>query len=445
MAGKAKKASQNHWIGSWYVTLHLVIPQQILAFSFSECWFCSRCRGGPKANEKCPVAISDLVLLYNQAQEGLFGACKNDRTVFDFYAALPGMKMQFIKYCKVFETRLRSLVTSPRVIPVVEDDPTDMSIPGFLPDWKSKKPKAVSLKVELQFLEHHKKLYVDLHRELIKTDYSPQSEAALQNFKTLMLLDISLLMGCDIEWAAPAPSISGGGANEAAILTSSAPDDDRDASGDDNCGGSAGTRDMASAAEEAASAAAAIVAAAAEASVAAACADAAAAAAPAGGDAAPACGAAASVSDSEDDVPDVNDFTTWTPGNWKRVEFDKISFPKDHNVSICSVRSYMAVAMLLWFDTDLRATQTRLWNELTLCWKATFHSDLDLPGLERWPKGDHPHAFTQEQSDWLEGTLRYLKRGPGRLSSRRRQQTAPALVSKPATAVSWSSVKQDGG
>jgi enamine deaminase RidA (YjgF/YER057c/UK114 family) len=40
----------------------------------------------------------------------------------------------------------------------------------------------------------------DLHQELIKTNCGPQTNAALQNFKTLLKLEISLLMGCYIEW-----------------------------------------------------------------------------------------------------------------------------------------------------------------------------------------------------------------------------------------------------
>jgi hypothetical protein len=36
-------------------------------------------------------------------------------------------------------------------------------------------------------------------------DYSPQSHAALQNLKTLLLLEIQLLWGCDVEWSVPAP------------------------------------------------------------------------------------------------------------------------------------------------------------------------------------------------------------------------------------------------
>ncbi len=48
-----------------------------------------------------------------------------------FYAAIPGMKQPFVKYCKAYDARLQSLVTSPRVIPVVEDEPTDISMLDF--------------------------------------------------------------------------------------------------------------------------------------------------------------------------------------------------------------------------------------------------------------------------------------------------------------------------
>jgi hypothetical protein len=56
------------------------IPQKILFFnildsaSHAYTLLCD-CRGGSK-NEKCPVAIEDLVLLYNAAQEGLYGLLK---------------------------------------------------------------------------------------------------------------------------------------------------------------------------------------------------------------------------------------------------------------------------------------------------------------------------------------------------------------------------------
>jgi hypothetical protein len=39
------------------------------------------------------------------------------------------------------------------------------------------------------------------HSQRNGKDYYPQSEAALQNFKTLVVLEISLFLGGDIEWA----------------------------------------------------------------------------------------------------------------------------------------------------------------------------------------------------------------------------------------------------
>jgi hypothetical protein len=45
--------------------------------------------------------------------------------------------------------------------------------------------------------------YLGLHADLSRIDHSPQSEAALTNFKVLLLLEISLLLGSDFEWTAP--------------------------------------------------------------------------------------------------------------------------------------------------------------------------------------------------------------------------------------------------
>jgi hypothetical protein len=64
------------------------------------------CRGRSK-NEKCPVAIADLELLYNAAQDGLYDPVKNDRSAFDLFALCQGTKNGFIKFCEAHEQRLR--------------------------------------------------------------------------------------------------------------------------------------------------------------------------------------------------------------------------------------------------------------------------------------------------------------------------------------------------
>ena len=102
-----------------------------------------------KSNEKCPIAIADLVLLYNRSMEGLYKKC-GDVLTFDLFAGVPGIKAPFIKFCKAFEKRLRSSVPSHRVIPVNEEQPTNLDVAGFTTEWKRLLPAIRSRFAELQ-------------------------------------------------------------------------------------------------------------------------------------------------------------------------------------------------------------------------------------------------------------------------------------------------------
>ena len=53
-------------------------------------------------------------------------------------------------------------------------------------------------------------------------------------------------------------------------------------------------------------------------------------------------------------ILDVNDFTTWTPDTWALLDWDTVAFPSDPAINVASVRYYMAVAMILWYQADLR-------------------------------------------------------------------------------------------
>ena len=185
-------------------------------------------RGG-KANEKCPVGIADLVLMYNAAQEGLHGPSKHDRSAFDLFSLCPGTKTGFVKFCKAHEQRIRTLLHEFRVIRADASDEGDtyINVSGFLAEWTKGRKNLRAMKLDMQFLDHHRKQYPDLHAELSKIDYSPQSEAALTNFKALLLLEIVLLSGCDYDWSTPAVGSVAGGA----VLGAAAADDDADDSG----------------------------------------------------------------------------------------------------------------------------------------------------------------------------------------------------------------------
>ena len=143
------------------------------------------------------------------------------------------------------------------------------------------------MKIDVQFLDHHHKQYLDLHAELIRIDYSPQSEAALTNFKALLLLKISLLHGCDYDWSPPVA----GSVSEGEVLGAGAAADDADNSGE----------------EQGAPAAA-----------------------PAAVPASVAAPPAAAVSaQSPAGIVDVNDFITWTPETWALLDWDSITLPTE--------------------------------------------------------------------------------------------------------------------
>jgi hypothetical protein len=143
--------------------------------------------------------------MYNAAQEGLYGPSKSDRSAFDLFALCPGIKLGFLKFCNHHEQRIRMLLPFDRVGRTDEDENTCITVPGFITEWKAKGKNALkAMKVDLQFLHHHCMQYLDLHKELSKIDHSPQWEAALTNFKLLLILEISLLLGCYFEWTAPA-------------------------------------------------------------------------------------------------------------------------------------------------------------------------------------------------------------------------------------------------
>jgi hypothetical protein len=80
--------------------------------------------------------------VFNQAQDGLYGSGSKDRTAFDLFSAIPGVKEPFIKFCRAHEKRLRLCVPFHRVgllHPHEEDpSPTVVSIPRFVTEWKGR-------------------------------------------------------------------------------------------------------------------------------------------------------------------------------------------------------------------------------------------------------------------------------------------------------------------
>ena len=105
--------------------------------------------------------------MHNKVTEG---QAKNDPLGLDVFEKVADLKKEFIKFCKPFESRLRSNVNLHCVVAKVEELSTDILIPGFIVDASARgKHRLGPLKISLQFLEHHKDQFLELHQELIKT------------------------------------------------------------------------------------------------------------------------------------------------------------------------------------------------------------------------------------------------------------------------------------
>jgi hypothetical protein len=122
------------------------IPKNVILFnildsvSHADMLLCD-CRGGPK----CPVAMADLVLLYDAAQEGLYGPVKNDRSAFDLFALCQGTKTGFVKFCKAHEQRLRLNMHDFRVIRADADEgDTYIDVGRFLAEWTKTRKKVAA-------------------------------------------------------------------------------------------------------------------------------------------------------------------------------------------------------------------------------------------------------------------------------------------------------------
>jgi hypothetical protein len=76
------------------------------------------------------------------------------------------MKAPFITYCKAFYKRHHTSVLLHCLIPVNEEQPTRLDVAGFITKRKTNskgKNSFNQLLMDLQFIQHYKPQYLDLH------------------------------------------------------------------------------------------------------------------------------------------------------------------------------------------------------------------------------------------------------------------------------------------
>ena len=124
---------------------------------------------------------------------------------YDFWNAARTLKAPYVKFCNAYKSRVRVTLADYRVICEDESQATTAIIKGIILNWKRRtamaKQTTSEMTMELQFLEHHKKEYLELSTDFASISFMPESRVALENMKNLVLLDLRILLGADIPWA----------------------------------------------------------------------------------------------------------------------------------------------------------------------------------------------------------------------------------------------------
>jgi hypothetical protein len=151
---------------------------------------------------------------------------------YDFWNAVRNLKVPYVKFCNAFNSRIRIALAEYRIICEDENQATTARVKGIILQWTKRtqmsKQQTSEMTIELQFLEHHKKQYLELSTDFASISFMPKSRAALENMKELVLLDLRILLGADIAWS------HSGKQPEAAATELAAPAILRGGSGDDN-------------------------------------------------------------------------------------------------------------------------------------------------------------------------------------------------------------------
>ena len=84
---------------------------------------------------------------------------------YDFWNAVRNLKAPFVKFCNAYNSRIRIVLAEYCIIPEDENQATTARVKGIILSRKNRSPmsrqQTSEMTMELQFLEHHKKQYLE--------------------------------------------------------------------------------------------------------------------------------------------------------------------------------------------------------------------------------------------------------------------------------------------
>jgi len=343
-------------------------------------------------------------LIHNYILEAL---CKPDEelgTDWDFWAtpALKALKDPYSRYLSAWKARLE-LVGDGREQPANEGQSMSISVKGMILLWKSRTTMVKQTKhenlISTQFVDDDIKHYKELAFMFVTLKLTVKSKTGLINLKMLVLLDLKLLLGADVQWQ----KMDGTRSGTTDVLDAARPGADGSESEKSepvpvNQEGAAVPEGAATAAPEGAATAAL---------------------------------AEAGTAGADKVAPNLSDFTTWTPDSWDAaVPFSDLSFPVDK--PLIQNKCYLAVAILFTHKVALRAQHADMWAGLRAAWESQFGVELTEETLGKPPTAG-PNKYTAAEVAWCEETLRFLTQGGRQPRREARRPAAAKSVDKSST------------
>jgi hypothetical protein len=179
-------------------------------------------RNHPDDDSESPVSYDDMLEIFNQTS--VYIGKKDFKK--DFWATEAFLRQQrpkYIEWQKAWKNRIKHY--TPREQPVYEDVPVE----GVIEKWDPKATKSAikTIKMSPMFGADVVRLYKEAN-EAHPASTAVKSQAAVENLRAVVGMDIKFMLGCDLEWTFPDDAAAGPAAAgpPMAALPPAAPADD---------------------------------------------------------------------------------------------------------------------------------------------------------------------------------------------------------------------------
>ena len=131
----------------------------------------------------------------------------------------------------------------------------------------------------------------------------------------------------------------------------------------------------------------------------------------------------------------INNYITWSPQTFHNLDFSQIHITEGMDFSM--LRSYFALAIILFYDKALQEKHKKLYGKLQKAWVNNFGTVID-DNTTAHPPTLGIKGFNEDEVTWLLHTRRFLKTQPSSIQRRSSKPVPTELPPKESPSASHS-------